>query len=54
MTTQVPFIEGEPITRQVFGHLWRPVVKAAGLPAGTGFHSLRHYFASLLIRHGSP
>jgi integrase len=45
-------IEGEPITRQVFGHLWRPVVKAAGLPAGTGFHSLRHYFASLLIRHG--
>jgi integrase len=45
-------IEGEPITRQVFGHLWRPVVKAAGLPTGTGFHSLRHYFASLLIRHG--
>ncbi len=45
-------IAGEPITRQAFGHLWRPVVKAAGLPAGTGFHSLRHYFASLLIRHG--
>jgi integrase len=21
-------------------------------PPGTGFHSLRHYFASLLIRHG--
>jgi integrase len=43
---------GEPITRQAFGHLWRPVVKTAGMPAGTGFHSLRHYFASLLIRHG--
>ena len=24
----------------------------AGLPAGTGFHALRHYYASLLIRHG--
>ncbi len=21
-------------------------------PKGTGFHSLRHYYASLLIRHG--
>ena len=21
------------------------------MPAGTGFHSLRHYYASLLIRH---
>jgi integrase len=28
------------------------VVKAAGLPVGTGLHALRHYFASLLIRHG--
>lgn len=45
-------IDGDPITRQVFGHLWRPVVKAAGLPVGTGFHALRHHFASLLIRHG--
>lgn len=45
-------LEGEPITRQALGHLWRPVMKAAGMPAGTGFHSLRHYYASLLIRHG--
>jgi integrase len=45
-------IDGNPVTRQVFGHLWRPVVRSAGLPDGTGFHSLRHYFASLLIRHG--
>ena len=43
---------GEPWTRQRFGHVWRPVVKAAGLPGGTGFHALRHYYASLLIRHG--
>jgi integrase len=45
-------IEGQPISRQAFGHLWRPVVAAAGLPAGTGLHALRHYYASLLIRHG--
>ncbi len=38
--------------RQAFGHVWRPVGAAAGLPAGTGLHALRHYYASLLIRHG--
>lgn len=43
---------GVPIGRQAFGHKWRPVAKAAGLPAGTGLHALRHYYASLLIRHG--
>lgn len=43
-----------PITRQKFGHLWRPAAKAAGLTAetGTGMHALRHYYASLLIRYG--
>jgi integrase len=25
---------------------------AAGLPSGVGFHSLRHFYTSLLIRHG--
>jgi integrase len=45
-------ISGEPISRQKFGHLWRPVAAAAGLSAGTGLHCLRHYYASLLIRHG--
>lgn len=45
-------LAGKPITRQAFGHKWRPAVKAAGLPEGTGFHALRHYYASLLIRHG--
>lgn len=43
---------GKPITRQAFGHKWRPAVSAADVPAGTGFHALRHYYASLLIRHG--
>ncbi len=45
-------LRGEPIRRTAFGHLWRPVVAAVGLPTGTGFHALRHYYASLLIRHG--
>ncbi|MEI5671854.1 MULTISPECIES: tyrosine-type recombinase/integrase [unclassified Nocardioides] len=45
---------GQPITRQAFGHLWRPAAKTAGLNAltGTGMHALRHYYASLLIRYG--
>jgi len=45
-------LSGKAITRQVFGHKWRPAATAAGLPAGTGLHALRHYYASLLIRHG--
>lgn len=45
-------ISGKPITRSVFGYKWRAAVATAGLPTGTGFHALRHYYASLLIRHG--
>lgn len=43
-----------PITRQKFGHLWRPAAATAGLTkeTGTGMHALRHYYASLLIRYG--
>lgn len=44
-------LDRQPITRQAFGHVWRPAARAAGLPAGTGMHSLRHYCASLLIRY---
>jgi integrase len=43
---------GRPIRRTAFGDVWRAAVKAAGAPTGTGFHELRHYYASLLIRHG--
>jgi integrase len=43
---------GEPIRRTRFSDVWRPAVKSSGAPAGTGFHSLRHFYASLLIRHG--
>jgi len=43
---------GQPIRRSQFGHLWRAAVVAAAAPKGTGFHDLRHYYASLPIRHG--
>jgi integrase len=42
----------EPITRQLFSKLWRAAVTRAGLPQEITYHSLRHYYASLLIRHG--
>jgi integrase len=40
------------VRRSSFGDVWRAAVKAAGAPPGTGIHQLRHYYASLLIRHG--
>jgi len=40
---------GEPIRRTRFSDVWRPAVKASGAPSGTGFHSLRHFYASLLF-----
>jgi hypothetical protein len=43
---------GNPIRRTAYGDVWRAAVKAAGAPAGTGFHQLGHFYASLLIRHG--
>lgn len=44
--------DGRPLTRSWFGHRWRAAAAEAKLPAGTGFHQLRHFYASLLIRHG--
>ena len=45
--------DGEPIRRTWFSReVWRPAVEKAGAPKGTGMHELRHYYASLLIRHG--
>ncbi len=44
---------GRPLRRNRFSEsIWRPAAKAVGVPQGTVFHSLRHYYASLLIRHG--
>jgi integrase len=46
--------DGATLRRTRFSReVWRPTVAACpAVPAGTGFHDLRHYYASLLIRHG--
>jgi integrase len=41
-----------PVTRQYFSKYWRVTARGAGLPDSVTYHSLRHYYASLLIRHG--
>lgn len=38
------------VRRGSFGDCWREAVEKAGLPAGTRFHDLRHFYASGLIR----
>jgi len=44
---------GQPLRRTSFSaQVWRPAVQDAGLEMGAHFHDLRHYYASLLIRHG--
>lgn len=43
--------KGEPLRRTAFSaNVWRPAAKRVG-HEGTVFHELRHYYASLLIRH---
>jgi integrase len=45
--------KGRPLSRTHFHQYgWAPVVRAAGLPVGTHFHELRHFYASLLIDGG--
>jgi integrase len=38
--------------RRVFLLAFAAAAKGAGLPTSVKFHDLRHYYASLLIRHG--
>ncbi len=45
--------DGRPIHRADWSHIWRPAVKAAGLPPGYGLRDLRHYFATVLIYGGA-
>ncbi len=40
------------LLRSTFGNLWRRPARSADVPLGQGLHALRHYYASLLIRHG--
>ena len=44
--------KGQPMRRGRFNEVWHPAARHAGAPPGTTFHALRHYYASLLIRHG--
>jgi integrase len=39
---------GNPIHRSHWSRGWVPAVEQAGMPKGIGFHTLRHYFATLL------
>lgn len=36
--------------RKSFNECWREAVEKAGLPKGTRFHDLRHFYASGLIK----
>lgn len=46
-------LDEQPISRiRFFTRIWRPALRAAGLPIDTHYHAMRHYYASLLIRHG--
>lgn len=44
---------GLPINRSGWSHTWTPAIARAGLPDGTDFHSLRHYYATVLIHGGA-
>ena len=43
---------GRPRRRTRFSDIWRGAAATAGLEDGVTFHDLRHYYVSLLIRHG--
>lgn len=43
---------GEPIRRNRFGEVWRRALRHSDVRQDLTFHDLRHYYASLLIRHG--
>lgn len=46
-------LDALPIRRSsFFERVWRRSLDAADLPRSIRFHDLRHYYASLLIRHG--
>lgn len=42
---------GDPVRRTSLWSVWRTAAASAGVEHET-FHALRHYYASLLIRHG--
>jgi integrase len=44
--------DGSPLNRDMVSKAFRKAVTQTGAPAATRLHDLRHYYASLLIRHG--
>ena len=45
--------DGKPVIASTFSRTWTPVRAKVGLPLRWGFHSLRHYYATLLIHAGA-
>jgi integrase len=43
---------GRPVQRSEFNDKWRAAVKLAGLPKGTRFHDLKHFYTSRLGSSG--
>jgi integrase len=43
---------GTAIRRTTFSDMWQTAAGPLGIPKGDGYHQLRHFYASLLIRHG--
>ena len=43
---------GLRVSRGSWSSVWSPAAAAAGFPKGSGLHSLRHLYASALIRYG--
>lgn len=41
--------DGSAVLRNRFGEVWRAAVKKVGMPKGTRFHDLRHFYASAQI-----
>jgi integrase len=43
---------GLPVSSDLFSRVWRAAAGPLGFARRKGFHQLRHFYASLLIRHG--
>jgi integrase len=47
-----PYASSSACPSRLISKTWHAAVTRAGLPREITYHSLRHYYASLLIRHG--
>ena len=43
---------GNPLSRSHFNDKWREAVEVAGLPKGTRFHDLKHFYSTRLVASG--